>query len=170
MVELFSRRICERFVRDFNFDEFSVIHTFLPITRNKEPNTWHIIRSIQESGQPIRVSVPRISADPGSMTHFFLDSKTVLETNRWGINEPVGGNHTPISEIDAVLVPLLAFDITGQRIGYGRGYYDRFLSACRPDTKKIGISFFPPVDRIDDLNEFDVPLHYCVTPEQTFEF
>lgn len=170
MVELFSRRICERFFSDLNFDDFRVIHTFLPITRNKEPNTWYIIRSIQESSLPIRVSVPRISADPGLMKHFFLDSITALETNRWGINEPVGGDHTLISEIDAVLVPLLAFDKAGQRIGYGRGYYDRFLSACRPDTKKIGISFFPPVDRIDDINEFDVPLNYCITPEQTFKF
>ena len=170
MVEHLSRRICERFVGDFDFADLLVIHTFLPIIRNNEPNTWHIIRFIQESDLPIRISIPKISAGTGSLKHFYLDSNTEFETNRWGINEPISGNLTPVSEIEGVLIPLLAFDTKGQRVGYGKGFYDRFLATCRPDTKRIGISFFPPVEQIDDINEFDVPLHHCVTPDKTFTF
>ncbi len=73
-------------------------------------------------------------------------------------------------EIDLVLVPLLAFDKNGSRVGYGKGHYDKFLSQCRDDVIKIGLSFFDPADQIDDINQFDISLNYCVTPHQVFEF
>jgi 5-formyltetrahydrofolate cyclo-ligase len=169
-VESLSNRIGERFVREIDLSAVRVLHTFLPIQKNNEPNTWSIIRQIQGSGLPIRFSVPRVSAGTGALTHYYLDSNTVLETNHWGIEEPGDGEITRVSEIDAVIIPLLIFDTRGQRVGYGKGFYDRFLSSCRPDTKRIGVSLFPPVDRIDDTNELDVPLHWCVTPDCTFTF
>jgi 5-formyltetrahydrofolate cyclo-ligase len=67
-------------------------------------------------------------------------------------------------------VPLVAFDRKGFRIGYGKGYYDRYLKRCRPSIPMIGFSFFDPVERIRDINEFDVPLSLCITPSGIYEF
>jgi 5-formyltetrahydrofolate cyclo-ligase len=67
-------------------------------------------------------------------------------------------------------MPLLAFDSKGDRVGYGKGYYDRFLAACRKDVLKIGLSYFPPVSSIDDIEIFDKKLDFCITPERVYAF
>ena len=72
--------------------------------------------------------------------------------------------------LDVVFVPLLIFDLQGQRVGYGKGYYDRFLGQCKKEVIKIGLSFFEPVATIEDLNPYDIPLDYGVTPNGTFTF
>ncbi|MNY64409.1 5-formyltetrahydrofolate cyclo-ligase family protein [compost metagenome] len=69
-----------------------------------------------------------------------------------------------------VFVPLLAFDIHGNRIGYGKGFYDKFLAECKPETIKIGLSFFEAVNQIDDVFESDIKLDYCVAPEKIYQF
>jgi 5-formyltetrahydrofolate cyclo-ligase len=63
-----------------------------------------------------------------------------------------------------VLIPLLAFDKSGQRVGYGRGFYDKFLATLKSDVKKIGLSFFPPVDEVSNTHAQDLPLEVVVTP------
>ncbi|HMT07236.1 MAG TPA: 5-formyltetrahydrofolate cyclo-ligase, partial [Pyrinomonadaceae bacterium] len=88
----------------------------------------------------------------------------------FGIREPQTGNVVPLADIDCVLVPLLAFDMFGERVGYGGGFYDRFLSECRPDCLKTGLSLFPPVDLISDTNENDIKLDMVITPDAVFEF
>jgi 5-formyltetrahydrofolate cyclo-ligase len=67
-------------------------------------------------------------------------------------------------------VPLVIVDSGGNRIGYGKGFYDRYLSSCRTETVKIGFSFFEPVGLIKDINQFDVPLNLCITPLRIYEF
>jgi len=74
------------------------------------------------------------------------------------------------SEIDLIFVPLLAFDETGNRVGYGKGFYDKFLTKCRPDAIKVGLSYFEAIDRISDSEQFDIPLNYCITPQRIYEF
>jgi len=69
-----------------------------------------------------------------------------------------------------VLVPLLSFDKKGFRVGYGKGFYDRFLMQCKSDCIKIGLSYFDPIDVIDDADEFDVPLDFCITPQKVYVF
>ena len=84
--------------------------------------------------------------------------------------EPYNNIFNDPEEIDLILVPLLAFDTYGYRVGYGKGYYDKFLKECREDLVKIGFSYFDPVDVIDDINAFDVKLTYCITPNANFTF
>ena len=84
--------------------------------------------------------------------------------------EPAGGKPVSEDQIDVVIVPLLVFDEKGNRVGYGKGFYDRFLSRCREDVIKIGLSFFDAEKRIDDTDEFDIPLTYCITPGKIYEF
>ena len=69
---------------------------------------------------------------------------------------------------DLVIVPLLAFDKKGYRVGYGKGFYDRFLQNSK--TLKIGLSFFAPTEEIIDVHLNDVRLDKCITPAGIIEF
>lgn len=74
----------------------------------------------------------------------------------------------PASKIEVVFIPLLAYDKNGNRIGYGKGFYDRFLDKCSTETIKIGLSFFDQEQHIIDVSENDVKLNYCVTPKKIY--
>ena len=69
-----------------------------------------------------------------------------------------------------VFVPLLAFDLKGHRVGYGKGFYDNLLASCKPETIKVGFSFFDAEAEIEDVFSGDIPLDYCVTPKQVYKF
>jgi 5-formyltetrahydrofolate cyclo-ligase len=99
-----------------------------------------------------------------------LTDSTVIKVNDWGIPEPVDGVEIPASKIEAVFIPLLVFDQKGNRIGYGKGFYDEFLSRCTKEVVKVGLSLFPAEKEIEEVNEHDVPLDYCVSPEKIYNF
>jgi 5-formyltetrahydrofolate cyclo-ligase len=94
-----------------------------------------------------------------------------LELNQWGILEPnpQSAIRYPLSEIDLVIVPLLGFDKQGNRVGYGKGFYDRFLARCRSNVIKVGVSFFDPIDGISDITPLDIRLDYCITPTRVWK-
>lgn len=98
------------------------------------------------------------------------DDDTRFRKNRYNIYEPEDGDGIEPQALDMVFVPILAFDKKGFRVGYGKGYYDRFLKQCRNDCVKIGFSYFPPLDGIEDRDEYDVPLNLCVTPASVYAF
>jgi 5-formyltetrahydrofolate cyclo-ligase len=120
--------------------------------------------------QSVRIALPRIDPLTLSMEAVAFNDTTVIVRNSLGIDEPSGGPVLEPGAVEVVLVPLLAFDPKGYRVGYGKGYYDRYLFRCRPDVLKIGFSFFEPVDSIDDISLFDVPLNYSITPMRLYEF
>lgn len=162
-----NREVCDNLVGGVNFENISVLHTFLPIKSNREVDTWLIIERVNKTYPRVRISIPKMNNQTSELEHYYLEGPAQLENNMWGIPEPVKGIPTPTEKIDAVLVPLLAFDRQGHRIGYGRGFYDRFLAACRPDCQKIGLSFFEMEDQIDGINEKDIPLDLVITPRST---
>jgi 5-formyltetrahydrofolate cyclo-ligase len=90
-----------------------------------------------------------------------------LQKNLYNILEPKEGALYD-GEVDLVLVPLLAFDEQGYRVGYGKGFYDRFLANLH--TRTIGLSFFGPVTKIHDLHEKDIKLDMCITPDKIYNF
>lgn len=151
---------------------FRIVHIFLPQLNSRETDTWKIISLIRKSFPSIQIAVPYISPGTKQMAHFLLNEQTVLITNAWNIPEPdpVTSQKIEPEYIDAVFVPLLAFDENGFRAGYGGGYYDRFFTTCRPDVVKIGLSFFAPVKEIEDKNEFDIAMNFCITPFQLYRF
>jgi 5-formyltetrahydrofolate cyclo-ligase len=104
------------------------------------------------------------------MTHFLLTDNTKIKKNSYNVPEPVDGLEVPDAKIDVVFVPLLAYDIQGNRVGYGKGFYDNFLNKCKPETIKIGLSFFPPEESIEDVTSTDVKLNFCVTPDNIIAF
>jgi 5-formyltetrahydrofolate cyclo-ligase len=167
-----SRAIADRFMGLIDRKEHShveTVHSFLPIEKNREVDTWPIIRTLRQR-EGARVVVSRTDFGSGTMEHYLLQEESVIAVNSYGIPEPQGGTPVPVQEIDLVLMPLLAYDEQGDRVGYGAGYYDRFLEACRDDVIKVGLSFFQPVDRIEDVGDHDIVLDHCITPERVHSF
>lgn len=142
------------------------IHLFLPMRERKEPDTWLIRDWLKANHPEIKIVFPKTDFDTLTMRSFADDNQLILAPNEYGITEPVSGNEIDAKEIDLVLLPLLVFDNQGYRVGYGKGFYDRFCAQCRPGARFIGISLFEPVERIGDVNEFDVKMHGCITPDK----
>jgi 5-formyltetrahydrofolate cyclo-ligase len=148
----------------------SYVHTYIASGKLGEADPSALTRYLEFKNPGLKILVPKIDITSGELQHLHFNDEVELVNNAFGIPEPSGGEIFSPDEIDLVLVPLLAFDKRGFRVGYGKGYYDRFLSECRTDAIKIGLSFFEPVEQIDDINQFDIPLNYCITPQQVFEF
>ncbi|MCG9792012.1 5-formyltetrahydrofolate cyclo-ligase [Flavobacterium algicola] len=143
-------------------------HIFLPIAEYNEVDTELILHLL--SGKDKEIVISKADFDSRIMTHYLLTDNTKIKKNEYNIPEPVDGLEVPSLKIDVVFVPLLAFDQKGHRVGYGKGFYDKFLSECRPDTIKIGLSFFDSEPFIDDVFEGDIALNYCITPNKIYKF
>lgn len=171
-VEFKSQQICQLFLGQEWVKPKSTIHTFLPISRQNEVNTWPIVHRLWQEFPQVQVAVSVTDTEAYQLTHYVLTPDSILVENRWKIPEPLAEGALLISTqtIDIVLVPLLAFDQTGHRVGYGAGFYDRFLADCRPDCLKIGVSLFAPIAQIDDTDETDIALDVCITPDKIWFF
>ncbi|GAB3829468.1 5-formyltetrahydrofolate cyclo-ligase [Hymenobacter jeollabukensis] len=163
-----SAQVAAQLFSGFDVAAWRTVHVFLPLQRRQELDTWPIIRRLWAEQPGTRVVVPLVEAD-GTLTQRLLTPDTPLVESAWGIPEPLGAPQIKPAELDAVLLPLLAFDEQGQRVGYGKGFYDRFLLDC-PQARRIGLSLEPPGPRIEDAWPGDVPLHACVTPERVWHF
>ena len=148
--------------------EKTYFHVFLPIEEQKEINTEYILHLL--SGKDKEIIISKSDFETRGMTHFLLTDNTKIKKNEYNIPEPVNGLPVASQTIDVVFVPLLAFDVLGNRVGYGKGFYDKFLAECKPGTIKIGLSFFEAETKIEDVFELDIKLDYCVTAEKVYEF
>ena len=148
--------------------EKTYFHVFLPIAEQKEVDTEFILHLL--SGKDKEIVISKSDFETREMTHFLLTDNTKIKKNQYHIPEPVDGLEVPTKKIDVVFVPLFAFDQTGHRAGYGKGFYDKFLKECKSETIKIGLSFFEAEEKIEDVFENDVKLDYCVTPKTVYQF
>jgi len=137
----------------------------LPIDRLAELNTWHFLEQCPSA----TFFLPVVKADT-TLIHVKYESKAQIQTSEWGIPEPLFGEEIEADELDLVLIPLLAIDQKGYRVGYGKGFYDQFLGQCSSTCQFIGLTYFDPIDEIFDVHENDIPVHACVTPNQVFTF
>ena len=165
-----SSQIAESFFESINLITVKTVHTFIPIKKFNEIDTAFIYKRIWSDFSHILTVAPRVDHESGSMTHFAFTTKTALVENKWGIREPADGKEVDQAAIDLVIVPLLCFDERGYRVGYGKGLYDKFLARCRPDCIKVGLSYFPPVAEIADIDPFDIRIDQCVTPDKALIF
>ena len=148
--------------------EKTYFHIFLPIEAHNEVNTEFILHLL--SGKDKEIVISKSDFETRNMTHFLLTDNTKIKKNENNIADPVDGIEVPAKKIEVVFIPLLAYDKLGNRVGYGKGFYDKFLSECQTETIKIGLSFFEPEEQITDVFETDVKLDYCVTPNAVFKF
>jgi 5-formyltetrahydrofolate cyclo-ligase len=164
-----SQKLSDIFFSSIDISAVQTLHVFLPITSKREPNTWLIIDWLIEEFSNIRICIPKMD-NGNKLTNFYFEGRDQIKDNKWNIPEPQFGEITATDLIDLVIVPLLAFDLEGNRVGYGKGYYDRFLKECRMDCKKVGLSFFDPLEKISDINANDVKLTHCITPKKSYTF
>ena len=158
-------------IKRIDWSQFRTIHIFLPIRKNNEVDTFSILNYFKHAEPQLQLVIPRTNFENFEMENVLYDHDyTLFSKNKYDIPEPIHGKIISNDQIDLVFIPLLAFDKQGNRAGYGKGFYDRFLRNCRPDVKKMGISFFDPVDEISDLNEFDIKLDSCICPDKIWKF
>ena len=148
--------------------EKTYFHIFLPIKEHHEVNTEFILHLL--SGKDKEIIISKSDFETRNMTHFLLTDNTRIKKNENNIPEPDDGIEDPSHKIEVVFIPLLAFDTIGHRVGYGKGFYDKFLNECKPKTIKIGLSFFEAEELIEDVFEGDVQLDFCITPEKIYSF
>jgi 5-formyltetrahydrofolate cyclo-ligase len=163
-----SRRIADLFFTSTDLSEIKLLHTFIPLENRNEVDTSLITHEVWSRSPRIEVAVPRVNFKTGEVESLGYTAEIELIENAWGLREPGGGELIDPKTIDLVLVPLVCFDERGYRVGYGKGFYDKFLKRCRPACLKIGLSFFPAVDRIDDVHGGDIPLDSFITPEKIY--
>lgn len=164
-----SDQIAALFFEHTDLTSIQFLHIFIPITRMNEVNTWKITEKIWSDFPHIQMATSITKTD--HLEHVLIDPTTTFEEDKWGIPIPVNATPIPANQIDMVLVPLLAIDSRGHRVGYGKGYYDGFLAECKKDVQKMGISIFPILDQnIEDTHSNDIPLSGVITPESYILF
>jgi 5-formyltetrahydrofolate cyclo-ligase len=156
--------------QQLNYSDIQTVLTYWPMPDQVEPNT-HLFSSYLRHMIPgLTLAYPFTDTSARLMTALAINEDTVYHTNHWNITEPKEGVVVQPGRVDMVFVPLLVCDKIGYRVGYGKGFYDRYLSACREDIVKIGFSYFEPIEKITDTDQFDIPLTYCITPQNVYEF
>ena len=166
-IEEWSLKIANQLIR-LDIWQHSFYHLFLPIESQKEVNTEYILQVL--AGKDKNIVLSKSDFSTREMTHFLLTDNTTIKKNAYDIPEPIDGLEVPVSKIDVVFVPLLAFDEKGNRVGYGKGFYDKFLAECKPEILKIGLSFFESEKVISDVLNTDIQLDLCVTPTKVYNF
>jgi 5-formyltetrahydrofolate cyclo-ligase len=166
-----SQQIKDLFFANFDLSKVKNLHIFLPIIKNNEIDTWLIIKYLQQNFPQINIVIPKIISANSTLSNYLFDEKKLIE-NHWGILEPSGENQVKIlpEQIDLVIIPLLIFDKNGNRVGYGKGFYDRFLQECKLETLKIGVCLEEAIELIEDTNEFDIKMDFCITPNKIYRF
>ena len=154
--------ITERILNLVEENGIDSVHLFLPILKKKEFNSYPLINELKIKG--VTIYIPKVVSN-SELEHFILDDQCVIEENSWGIPEPVKGNAIKEFNADLILVPLIIADKKGHRIGYGKGFYDRFLKEV--NSKTVGISLLPLLDEIPFVESNDVPLNRIISPFET---
>jgi len=157
-------------LQTFNFEGVNSLLTYWPIEENNEPNTHLFTRYLTHFVPNLRVVYPVTDFSNHTMKGVLVDDETYYSTNKYGLTEPKDGIEIEPENIDLIFVPNLICDNSGYRVGYGKGFYDKYLAHCNRDVTLIGFNYFEPIASISDINEFDIPLNYCITPENVFEF
>lgn len=144
--------------------------SFYPIEQNNEVNTFLITGHLHFKNPTLNICYPKTDLQNKSMHAIVCNTDSIFEANAYNIPEPLDTEYADPASLDIVIVPLLAFDAEGNRVGYGKGFYDRYLKECREDCLKIGLSYFEAIEAVDDASEFDVPLDLCITPQRIYVF
>ncbi|MCO5259055.1 MAG: 5-formyltetrahydrofolate cyclo-ligase [Crocinitomicaceae bacterium] len=166
-IEEKSNLILELLVDQFDLSN-KIISIFLPISSKKEINTSPLLELKEVLN--IQFVLPVADFSSNTMKHIVFEDEDQLKKNKFDIPEPTYGEEINEQSIDVVLVPLLCFDRKGYRVGYGKGFYDRFLKQCKKDCIFIGLSYFDAIETIEDRDETDISLHFCITTKKIYTF
>lgn len=146
----------------FNLEKYQrskVLHLFISMNKRFEPDTSGILTRALSDGK--KVVVPVTNFEDSTLTHTMLTDTSTLKENKWGVLEP--GVIEPVSADlpDLILVPLLAADRTGNRLGYGKGFYDGFLSKAKGYSLGVVFDEFI-IDKVP-VEAFDIKLNGLIS-------
>lgn len=153
-----------------NLPFIETLFSYVAMESHNEIDPENIIRFLKFTNPELITAYPVCDLNDNTMKAVAACDDDEFTLNQFGTLEPCGNEELNTQDIDLIIVPLLCFDKKGYRVGYGKGFYDKFLAKCREDVIKIGLSYFKPINEITDRDEFDVALDYCVTPNQVFSF
>jgi 5-formyltetrahydrofolate cyclo-ligase len=165
-----SKIIAEKFIASGLWKKCTVMHIFISIPGKAEIDTSFLMDFFFTQHPEIKICTSVVDANGKDLLHTCITPATTYRPNKWNIPEPVERTVVNEKDIDLVLLPLLAFDIKGNRVGYGKGFYDRFLQNCKSDVVKVGLSLFEPTEELIESDVWDVPLDWGVTPECIYDF
>lgn len=131
-----SKDIIENLIHLDHYRKAASIHTYVPIDKNMEIDTIPLIETSLEEGK--KVIVPKMKAS-GTLSHHQIDSIDSLVPNKFGVPEPETSAEADLSDCSLIIVPMVAADFDRNRLGYGKGYYDRFLSEMT--APRIGLCY-----------------------------
>ena len=150
--------------------QLEYVLSYWPMDASKEINTHVITRYLEFKNPGLKILYPKTDFTKKDMKALLTDEDTIFKKNKFNIYEPENGEEINAFRIDLVLVPMLIFDKQGHRVGYGQGFYDRWLPNCRADCIKTGLCYFEPIEKVDDASHFDVTLNICITPRNIYVF
>lgn len=156
--------------QQWSFDDVQMLLTYAPMQHTAEPDVHLCERFLKHQVPGLQVAYPVVDFATSTMQAMLVNDATKFIKNIYKIEEPAGGNIVQPETIDMIFIPMLVCDKTGYRAGYGKGFYDRYLNQCHEDVLKVGFSYFEPVETISDLQPFDIPLNFCITPQHIYEF
>ncbi len=165
-IEESSIEICNSLLAHFNFSHHQ-IHLFYPIEGKNEINTWPIHQKLIKKNV-LHTSIYDHLKNEWNCVHF--DHKTTFVKQKFDVPIPKKFEYSNWQNIDVILMPLLCFDKFGNRIGYGKGIYDRICSKLKKSCIKIGLSYFEAHPYEIETDEFDIPLDFCLTPIKLYKF
>lgn len=162
-----SELVIHNLLSAFDF-KGKTVALFLPIISKKEVSTYSLIDHLEK--HEVKWCIPTTNLKTWELTFFSISDVSNILANRLGIPEPVNGQFIPANKIDVCITPLLAHDLKGSRIGYGKGCYDKFFSTCNENLIKIALTTFDQPVKLIETDEMDVRLDYCITPFNVYEF
>lgn len=168
-VSLLNNIIIEN-LQHLDFSETKHIHLFLPIKKHNEINLWPFIEWIWNTHKQIKIVVPKSNFKTRTMTSIILTPESVLSYDNYSIPEPVSGDIIPNELIDIVITPLIVCDKKGYRVGYGKGFYDNFFKSCTSSVKRIGVGYHEPIENIQDIDKWDIPLTQYISQAGVYNF
>jgi len=164
--KILSEKIFNNYISHFKIFKNNNVHVFLTISDKSEIITDLWIDFFWNNN--IHTFIPKIKGDNIISVRYTSETKLII--NKWNILEPESEYEEKKINFSQVITPLIYADIFGNRVGYGKGFYDRFFSSISPSTKKTGLGFFTPKEIISDIEESDIALDYFISPENTLSF
>ena len=144
---------------------------FYPIEAKKEVDLRQLPSIVARKTDQWNWCLPVMSTDNNLKAYRWQPNDPLKEVG-FGVKEPHEKADALVkpSEVNLVVTPLLVADLRGYRVGYGKGYYDRFLSNPDLNAIKVGVCFFEPIQEISDINFWDQKIDYLICPSRTWIF
>ncbi len=160
-----SGSVAERLLALPEFREARIVATY--VAKADEVQTSQIVAVSLAGGK--KLIVPRADPASGALSFSAIGSMAELSPGHFGVLEPKAGSEVPLDEADVVVVPVVAWDEQGHRLGYGRGFFDRALST-NPVPLRVGLALEAQKEPTLPQSPDDVPMDIVVTEARVLRF